>query len=332
MRYLGYVLFLSLPGLIVALLAMEGALRLSGYMPYYLDGHAFVPSQNPEVLYELRPGFKGLYAGVPISINSQGFRGSELSKRNGQLAVRVVVVGDSIAFGQGVREGETLADQVAARLEGKLLARVEVINLGVPTYNTCQEFARFKERALPLEPQVALLIYVDNDTDPPLFQVNGDAVITSDVRTGLFGDFMAALRKSSTVYNFVWARWQVLKIHTLSVNEYKELLAKKFNEGNPRWKQSRACLAGLIDLARERSIRMIVIPFPELRGFKERPYPFTGYIQAVCDAARADGAECLDVVPILQPRGIRLRISNVETHPSADVYLKIAEHVAEMLP
>lgn len=331
MQYLRYLFLLSLPGLTVASLAMEGVLRVSGYTPYYLDGRAFVPSQNPEILYELRPGFRGLYGGVPISINSQGFRGKELSNRNGKPAFRVVVVGDSIAFGQGVPEGETLAEQLTARLQSKFRLPVEAVNLGVPGYDTCQEYWRFKERALPLKPQVALLVYAENDTGPPVFQVKGDAVVSPDVRTGLFGDLMAAARKYSAVYNLAWTRWQVLKRRTFPIDHYREILTREFHEGNPRWRRSRACLAELISLARARSIRIIVVPFPVLGGLAEKPYPFEGYITTVCEAARAERAECLDVVPILQHPGIRLTISSVETHPSADVYMRIAEQAAEML-
>jgi hypothetical protein len=75
-----------------------------------------------------------------------------------------------------------------------------------------------------------------------------------------------------------------------------------------------------------------VIPFPELRGLKESPYPFEGYVRAVCEAARAEGAACVDVVPALEHPTYPLRVSSVDPHPSAEVYRRIAEFVAPTLP
>src|SRR5262249_27511062 len=103
-------------GVVLSLLALEAALRGFGYVPYYLDGHAFIPSRNPTMLYELRPGFHGLYAAVPVRINLQGLRGQDSS---GGRSTPVIIVGDSIAFGQGVREGETLAEQLTPLLRGR---------------------------------------------------------------------------------------------------------------------------------------------------------------------------------------------------------------------
>ncbi len=331
LRYLQRFI-LSFAAFIVTLLVMEGLLRAVGYLPYYLDQRAFVPSQNASLLYELRPNFSGLYAGVLIHINSEGIRGREPSVRNDNTAFRVVVAGDSVAFGQGVREEDTLAEQLGARLQRKFSLPVEAVNLGVPGYDTCQEYWRFKEKALPLGPQVALLVYYENDVDPSVFQVKDGVVVSPDVRTGLPGDLLAAARKYSFVYNLVWMRWQVLRQPRFTENGYRTVLTKKFEEGSPGWRKSRACLADLISLARANSIRIIVIPFPVMSGLSEKSYPFAGYIKSVCDAARAEGAECLDVVPALQDPGIQTMVSNVESHPSADVQRRIAELVEKMLP
>ena len=196
-RSLRYRILLVVCSVFLALLAVETALRVSGYVPFYLDAQAFVASDNADLVYELRPGFRGLYAGVPVTINSRGFRGPELSGRDD--AQQVVIVGDSIAFGQGVVDHKTLAEQLRVRLQRRSGAVVDVVNLGVPGYNTCQEYERFKQAAPTLSSKVCILLYCENDTDLPLFQLREG--IALDVRTGLFGDLMAALRKHSAVYN-----------------------------------------------------------------------------------------------------------------------------------
>src|SRR5947209_81885 len=53
---------------------------------------------------------------VPIIINSQGLHGQKLSTTSESHLSRVLLSGDSVAFSQGMAEGETLADQLVDRL------------------------------------------------------------------------------------------------------------------------------------------------------------------------------------------------------------------------
>ena len=322
------ILFISVPTFFVVVLFVEIFLRVSGYTPFYLNAEAFIRSRNPEVVYELRPDFKGLYAGVPIIINSSGFRGRELST---EKRTRVLLLGDSVAFSQGVPEGETLADQLAAHLNGKAGTPVEVVNSGVPGWNSCQEFAFFQSHFF--EAQAAILIYVDNDTEPPNVQVQGDRIITSDVRLGPLGDVMAWLRISSFSYNYVWSHWQIIKtiVSSPTLDQYAQLLSRRFDDSNPGWRASRACLVGIARLARAHSIRLIVLPFPQLFGLSQMPFPFRAYIDTICAVAKSAGAECLDVVPSLQVAELRLWVSVVERHPSAEVHAKMADQIQRML-
>ena len=71
------IILCTLPSVFIVCIVLEIFLRLSGYTPFYLDGRAFAVSPDSRIVYELRPGFRGLYAGVLISINSYGFRGGE---------------------------------------------------------------------------------------------------------------------------------------------------------------------------------------------------------------------------------------------------------------
>lgn len=307
---------------IFCVLVLEAGLRLVGYAPYYLDRKAFIPSPNPQEIYELRPGFRGLYAGAPIRINSHGLRGPDSSPGT---PYRAVLLGDSIAFGQGVPEGATLADQLAQRLDSA------VPNLGVPGYDTCQELPRFQQEGLILRPRVAILIYCENDTDPPVFAIRSGEVVPPDMKSTAWGRFMAVLRTHSYAYNLLQTRWRLAVTRVDSTNQYAETMKTKFQPGSPGWIRSRSCLAALIASAQAAQIRVIVIPYPVLTDVNQRPYPFAGYIDTVCQAARANGAECLDVLPVLQRLGPPLRVSNLDPHPSAQVYRSLADKIVRML-
>src|SRR5262245_15661592 len=63
-------------------------------------------SDVPGLFYENKPGVD-LDVGVPVRINSLGLRGGEIARPKPKGTWRVLVLGDSVAFGWGVREEET---------------------------------------------------------------------------------------------------------------------------------------------------------------------------------------------------------------------------------
>jgi hypothetical protein len=155
--------------------------------------------------------------------------------------------------------------------------------------------------------------------------VKNGVVISPDTQTGTFHAVTAWARESIVIYNLVWTRWQVLKHRMNTTGSYFKTLATKFTQKNPGWERSKACLKDMVSLARNHSARVIVIPFPVLGFLGEKPYPLNTYIQSICKEAETNGAECLDVVSFLRQFDIRLTVSSVEDHPSAQVYEKIAE-------
>ncbi|HWB11222.1 MAG TPA: GDSL-type esterase/lipase family protein [Pirellulales bacterium] len=112
--------------------------------------------------YDLAPGFR-LKSGVyQISINSLGLRGPEVMRSKPKGTRRVVIVGESSAFGYLVGDGQ----EAARLLELELRDRghnVEVLNGGVPGYNLFQSIVRFREVLAPLEPDVVIAYLGWND-------------------------------------------------------------------------------------------------------------------------------------------------------------------------
>lgn len=135
-----------------AVLAAEGGLALLG------TGRATVASASIDGLHrysealgwEPRPGRYDDY-GRPITINAAGYRGENLaSAATGRR--RIVVLGDSIAFGLYVGDDETYAARLAARSPDS-----EVANLAVQGYGPGQSLLRLERLGLGLKPDVVLL-------------------------------------------------------------------------------------------------------------------------------------------------------------------------------
>lgn len=88
-------------------------------------------------------------------INAAGLRGPEVRRDEPR---RILVLGDSFAFGVGVDDDHTLAAQLGALLGPSW----EVLNGGVSGYSTDQELLWF-ERLESLRPEIVVLVVCDND-------------------------------------------------------------------------------------------------------------------------------------------------------------------------
>lgn len=119
--------------------------------------------------YRLTPGFEMELDDKLYRINDLGFRGPDPESWAGPETGRVVLLGDSYAFGLGVDQKETLAAQLETRIEqtGRSAA---VLNLGVPGYHTGQELALAKRIGFGLDPDLVVLLFYANDETAEAFQ------------------------------------------------------------------------------------------------------------------------------------------------------------------
>ena len=148
----------------LVLLAAEGALRLSGYDPF---GLALAPDQivirsvdDSELAYELTPGFSGSAFGTVFEVNEYGFRGPA-PEALPRAAGRVLVLGDSVAFGLAVEDRDTFRSQLDAQLAAS--GGPEVLSLAVPGYDTLQELRILQTKGINLDPDVVVVLFCLND-------------------------------------------------------------------------------------------------------------------------------------------------------------------------
>jgi len=116
-----------------------------------------------------------------VRINSWGLRGAEIEGPKPAGRRRVLVFGDSFAFGVGVDEPHLFT----TRLEHSLTEAgddVEVVNMGVSGYATDQELILLEELGPQLAPDLVLLVMCDND-----FEENGLDLVYQQYEKPYFG-------------------------------------------------------------------------------------------------------------------------------------------------
>lgn len=131
-------------------------------------GQIIRKSANPRIVYELRPRLDVIFAGGHLTTSSLGHRGPEVATQKAANTRRVVGIGDSYMFGQGVSDEETYLARLPQRtpVSGP---RFETVNLAVPGFNTSMEVAMLRARGQDLRPDLILIEIVGNDLDLPNF-------------------------------------------------------------------------------------------------------------------------------------------------------------------
>ncbi len=177
-------------GTALALLLVEVGYRVVHYVNY-ADFKKAIPLQQPPVLrpqeelelgefiqlskhrriiYELVPSSKFQFKGKPVEVNAQGFRDKAYPITKPQKTRRIIGLGDSVMFGWGVGEADCYLAQLEDSLNsGQDSVHYEVINTGVPGYNTAMEVATLEHKFNLDEVDMVIINYIGNDLDLPNF-------------------------------------------------------------------------------------------------------------------------------------------------------------------
>lgn len=110
----------------------------------------FVPRASVVVDY---PPFNARF-----ETNSGGMRGPEISVARDPARRRIVVLGDSFAWGHGVSTGKAFPEIIDAELPD-----TDVINLGVPGYELSRELAYFNRDGRKYNPDLIVVAVCQND-------------------------------------------------------------------------------------------------------------------------------------------------------------------------
>ena len=134
--------------------------RMNGY------GRAlYTRGPDTDLPYVLRPGVRTSLFGIDVRVNAFGCRGPEITAEPRPGVRRVLVLGDSVVFGMGLPENETVTSKLGMLLNGK--RPTEVINAGVQGYDTTAEAHWLEWAGVRLRPAVVIVGVSLNDYDRP---------------------------------------------------------------------------------------------------------------------------------------------------------------------
>ena len=141
--------------------AVEGAVRVGWPQPVEGGRPEGWSVASSTLGWERRPGFRGHLPDIgkhPREFDHSGYLAIDSSQVAMEDRRRILVIGDSSAFGWGVATDDSFAEVL-----DRLLPDVDVINLGVPGYSSFQSRLTM-ERSVPvLSPAVVIMAGQFND-------------------------------------------------------------------------------------------------------------------------------------------------------------------------
>lgn len=310
---------LLMGSLLVSMIVGEFGLRMLGYAgaPESIIGN-IRHVDDPILNWRFVPNSIVRDGKVVYRYNSAGFRDMEHDVKKTVDVKRVVVVGDSVTEGSGVRQEEMFT----THLQSLLGPRYEVINLGMSGLNTPQEIHLLEIEGIKYEPDVVVVNFVLNDCDfyselraAERFQSEKDAKI------GLLGDVaidprFKRLLKSSALIHFVKGRVEYL-LGLVTGKEEKNYYSALWD--NPEChKRVSAGLDALQELQQEHRFDVHVLLWPLLVDYQH--YEFSHVHQWVTRLAEERGFKVLNLMPVYSSRWYRhLQVTTEDNvHPNGE--------------
>ena len=311
-------LALAAASAILSLLVAETAFRVA-HVPIgtvQINRATVRRSDNPRLRFELRPGGVAR-AEVEYRVNELGLRGPETTLEKPPGVRRVVVLGDSIAFGYWVSDEQGFARQLEALLNGGPpgSGRVEVLNFGVPGYNLEQEIEALRAKALALSPDLVVVLFCLNDLEGLFSYELGLVQERTDRRRTLAGSVREWLVARSRLFAWVEYRLTELDARRHFVKAKNPLEGRLYAEAVSQQRRAlQGQLAVLHSLLASRGIPGLVVVVPVLGDRFER-YPHRELHRAVVEVAESESLGAVDLLDCFSAYEFRdLRIDVV--HPS----------------
>ncbi|MGD0901198.1 MAG: SGNH/GDSL hydrolase family protein [Thermoguttaceae bacterium] len=296
-----------------------------------------VPSTTITFQYDSNP--RGYFQPgniVAHQTNSSGFRGPEFSPGKPRRTARLVFLGDSFTFGEGVHFHDTFAQATAEILAARFAGRnvvFESCNLAVGGYNTVDELFIFKKIGLRLHPDAVILCYVLNDAEPSLFEVDP---LRGPLRRGREAEIAEGLDDpappDTLLYRLRTARLAWCAINNRARSRQTEAYYRALYRPDAKaWQEAQSALRELASVCEHEKVPLVVMLFPILHRL-DAGHPFQDLYGAVMTAMEGRPALVLNLFPAFQGRSASdLWVHPTDQHPNEAAHRIAAEQLAEEL-
>lgn len=276
-------------------------------------------SSIPGLVYELAPSKRSFARGAMVETNAYGMRDREPLPEDTAGLYRIVVLGDSFTFGQGVGENEAYPNVLESLLNQApepTQRAYDVLNLGVSGYTTQDESLLLEHRGMKWSPRLVIIGYVLNDPDTTQYQPLERYFLTPP-----WWQHSHLLRAAAQAK----VHWDV---QTLAKGDRVNYLHVP---GHEHWRSVTDAFRRIEEQTAQRGTTVLLVVFPFIvNDWKE--YPYHHIHEQVLAEGRSHGFVGLDLFDAFsRHEPLSLALSDSDRHPNELAHLLTATAIRDKL-
>jgi lysophospholipase L1-like esterase len=271
-------------------------------------------------VFAFKPNVSGVFPGgvdmkrtFPYRTNSHGLRDRDRPAKPPGTK-RVLVVGDSYTWGYAVTEEEAYPQAAERLLKERGRPDIEVINGGMPDYNSRQE-RQLLEQLLPIyEPDAVFLAYVVNDAEPSTAMPVPPEETYRHARSWFLTE--AADRLNRRVFR--------RRLLPSAKDNVGSSYLDGFEEGSVKWRDSREAIREMRDLAAAAGIPFTVLILPDVTQDLDDRYHWRPIHDAVVRWGGELNIPTFDLLNEFRGRDHQTLLVPWDGHPNAEAHAEFA--------
>lgn len=255
-------------------------------------------SEDPGIGHEHRPGTAARLMGVDVSINATGQRDRNFTQPKPEGTFRIMMLGDSLTFGWGVPQQQTVAKRLEALLNGQQPdVRYEVVNAGVGNYNAGMSSQWMRARGMAFEPDLVIFNYSFNDAESTPRREGG------------------GLAEWSYAWIYFSGRFGEVARRVFGGHDWHAYYSGLYEEEAQGWREAQQQIRLLAEFCEQRGLPLALVNYPELHRLE--PYPLVEVSNQIRELSRSLTLPYLDLIESLrseQPEA--LWVTPADPHPN----------------
>jgi lysophospholipase L1-like esterase len=254
-----------------------------------------------------------------VHLNRFGFRERDFDLAKPPGTYRIAVIGDSLAYGQGIPEDNRFSNIIEDRLNRTGKGKYEVLNFALPGAETVDELGFLSRAALPARPDFVLLQWYINDV-----QGADDKSQAPHVATLV----PSALRWNSALFYLLHRQVSSLQSRIGLVESGDAFTLARFKDpSSPSSVAAAESMSAFIETCARFNVPLGLVLFSESYFDPNSRLDFL--LERMRELCQQRGLRCVDTRPILLPHqgDTRLWASRLDPHPSALAHQLVADRL-----
>ncbi len=283
-------------------------------------------------VFAFKPHASGVFPGsgdtartFPYRTNSHGLRDRDRPAKQAGTK-RVLVMGDSYTWGYAVAEAEAYPQVAEQLLAARGRPDVEVVNGGIPDYNSRQERQLLAQLMPIYQPDAVFLGYVVNDAEP------STAMPVPPEETYRHASSWFLSEWADHLNRHVFRRRLLPSTKDTVSGSYLE----GFDAGSLKWRDSREAIREMRDLSAAAGVPFTVLILPDLTQPLDDRYAWRVIHEAVARWGRELEIPTFDLLDEFRGQDRQTLTVPWDGHPNPDAHRQMATFLAarilEQLP